>query len=457
MSTQNPTIPTATNLKGIDATIYDIQTSLDLSLSWLTNGMGRAYKLTKVKGKDSTVFLPEVFLAGNHSKYFPATPDNDKKGQSIFVLGNETYLNYRVGRYGQKDYELSIIFSINLKLIDPTLLLTEDFARHQIMEAEEALTRGLLGKAYRLVIDNCVTEFDDVYSGFDVSKEQGASLVPMSYFRFNCTVTLDEDCQGVSLDRCGAILQNLSQSDICSCIIPSLDFSESGEDKDCLSPQQIADITNSMGFCSTRYAGSDGYTDLYDLSVGDKSISAWINIGFLQSQYLCASLRTGSHGLTIFLNSDGTIGIGWTAAANVVRTNIIDALVSNTWVNVISTFKNTTGTIYINGVSKKTGSLGGVEQAALSRLKIGSRWSGTNTGSIQPFVGGVRNFAIFDKELTSAEATAVFDLGLTTEDYSSISNIKNHYILKTLNPIDEEGLNNGVSVNQKVEDILCEL
>ena len=238
MSTQNPTIPTATEAKGIDATILDIDTHLSTSLVWLTNGMGRAYKLAKVKGNDTTVFLPEVYLGGNQFKYFAATPDNDKKGQSIFILGNETYLDYKVGRFGQKNYELSIIFSCNLKLIDPTLLLTEDFSRHQIMDAEEALTRGLLGKAYRLVIDNCVTEFDDVFSGFDVSKDYGASLAPMSYFRFNCTVTLDEDCAGVSLNRCGAITQNLTTEDKNECILPTYDFSDTAVQAEVTAGQQ---------------------------------------------------------------------------------------------------------------------------------------------------------------------------------------------------------------------------
>jgi hypothetical protein len=74
MSTQNPVIPTATQAKGIDGVILDLQTHLDTNLVWLTNGMGKAYKLTKVKGNTNTVFLPEVYLGGNQFKYFAATP-----------------------------------------------------------------------------------------------------------------------------------------------------------------------------------------------------------------------------------------------------------------------------------------------------------------------------------------------------------------------------------------------
>jgi hypothetical protein len=122
---------------------------------------------------------------------------------------------------------------VNLKLIDETLLKTEYFDEHQIEDVREALIRGLLGKSYRLTVNNVTRDFDEVFEEFDVSKDYGASLAPMSYFRFNCTVAVNEDCAGVSLDRCGAITQNLSQSDICSCVIPNLDFSLSGSDYDC--------------------------------------------------------------------------------------------------------------------------------------------------------------------------------------------------------------------------------
>jgi len=225
MSAQNPTIPTATQAKGIESVILDLQTHLDFDLVWLTNGMGRAYRLTKVRANQSVVFIPEVYLGTNQFKYFAATPDNDKKGQSIFIVGNEGYPNQQLGFYGLLEYEVSIIFAVNLKLIDPTLLETDYFEEHQIEDVRESLIRNLLGKAYKLEVNEVVRQFEDVYTEFDVSNDRGIAHAPMSYFRFNCTVTIREDCAGVSLNRCGAITQNLSADDKNDCILPTYDFS----------------------------------------------------------------------------------------------------------------------------------------------------------------------------------------------------------------------------------------
>jgi hypothetical protein len=248
MSVQNPTIPTATQAKGIDAVILDLQTHLDTELVWLTNGMGRAYRLTKVEVNRASFFLPEVYLGGaNQWKYFAATPDNDKKGQSIFVVGNETYVNQQSGFFGVIEYPVSIIFSTNLELINSTLLETDYFEEHQIEDVRQALIRDLLGKSYKLTVDEVVREFDDVYTEFDVTQDRGIAHAPMSYFRFNCTVQVREDCLGVSLDRCAAILQNLSATDMCNCVIPSLDFTIGVDtDFDCFTGQQITDLTTRL-------------------------------------------------------------------------------------------------------------------------------------------------------------------------------------------------------------------
>ena len=97
MSNQNPIIPSPTQAKGIDAVILDIQTHLDNSLSWLTNGMGRAYRMAKVRSNQTVVFLPEVYLGTATSSYYAATPDNDKTGQSVFILGDETLPSEQLG------------------------------------------------------------------------------------------------------------------------------------------------------------------------------------------------------------------------------------------------------------------------------------------------------------------------------------------------------------------------
>lgn len=194
MSVQNPTIPTATNPLGIDLAINDLQSHLDTQLTWLTNGMGRAYRMAKVETNRAAIFLPEVYLGTDQYKYFAATPDNDKQAQSIILAGNRGYPSQQLGFYGWKEFDVSIIFNANLKTINSALLETDKFTEHLIIDVENALIRDLLGRSYRLTINSVTEEFEEVYAEFDVSNDRGIQYAPMTHFRFNCTMLLREVC-----------------------------------------------------------------------------------------------------------------------------------------------------------------------------------------------------------------------------------------------------------------------
>jgi len=242
MSIQNPTIPTATDPRGIDAAIVDLQAHLDLKLgSWLTNGMGRAYRHIKVRSNQSTVFLPEVYLGGSKYKYFAATPDNDKKGQNIIIVGDETDPDQRLGQYGRVEYPISLIFSANLEKVDATLLLTENFTEHLIEDVRNALKRDLLGKAYRLTIINVTRDFESVYSEFDVANDRGISYLPMTHFRFDCSISVKEECGSTPFDSCTSLLGNLTDTEKLTCILPTYDFSSLSV-QSATSAQQQADM-----------------------------------------------------------------------------------------------------------------------------------------------------------------------------------------------------------------------
>jgi hypothetical protein len=243
MSTQNPIIPTPLQAQGIDAVIQDLQTHLDFDLSWLTNGMGQGYRLAKVRTPQNIVFLPEVYLGTAQNKYFSATPDNDKTGQSIFVIGTETLPNYQTGFFGYLEYEMSILFTANLKLIDSTLLETEDFTEHLIADVRQSIIRNLLGKAYRITIDNIERGFENTYSDFDIANDRGISYLPLTHFRLNCTVQVKEDCPPTTLNRCTSILQNLTSADLLGCILPTYDFS-SPTTQAAVTVQQQSDLTD---------------------------------------------------------------------------------------------------------------------------------------------------------------------------------------------------------------------
>jgi len=247
MSTQNPIIPVPLQARGIDAVIQDLQTHLDFDLSWLTNGMGQGYRLAKVRTPENIVFLPEVYLGTTQSKYFSATPDNDKTGQSVFVIGTETLPNYQTGFFGYLEYEMSILFTANLKLIDSALLETEDFTEHLIADVRQSIIRNLLGKSYRVTIDSIERGFENTYSDFDITNDRGISYLPLAHFRLNCTVQVKEDCPATSLNRCVAITNNLTTSDLLDCVLALYDFSNV-DVQNALSPTQITDLQDA--FCT---------------------------------------------------------------------------------------------------------------------------------------------------------------------------------------------------------------
>jgi hypothetical protein len=221
MSAQNPTLPTATEARGIDAVLLDFQMVLDFHLDWLENAMGRAYILNKQQSNKVAVFRPFVWQGGANQDYHEPLPDNDKKGSSYFIVKPTSYRNQQFGRLPSKDIDVSIIFTVNLKMIDPVRILTENFTRHLILDVEKVISEKLLGKPYRVEIESMTDVFEEVFRESDIDTLQGKAFGKMNYFRFDTVVKFDPSCPSSALNRCGAILQNISQDDLEFCIVPA--------------------------------------------------------------------------------------------------------------------------------------------------------------------------------------------------------------------------------------------
>lgn len=363
---QNPTIPTPTQAKGIDAVILDLQTHLDTELSWLTNGMGRAYQLSKVRTNQTTVILPEVYLGGDRFKYFAATPDNDKQAQNIFFVGTGTYPNEQLGFYGILEYEVALIFSANLDLYDNTLTPTEDATEHLMEDVREAIIRDLLGKAYKVVIGSETRQFDEVYAEFDVTEDRGIAHMPMTHFRFNLTIQLREDCAGVSLDRCTAILQNISTDEKNNCILPTYDFS-SLIVQAATTAQQQADMVAwlcggsfsnvySMNFNAVnQYIDCNNYPSIDFTNTSTFTFGGWVRSTSWASTRMIMGKRSGTGvGYNIFSNG-GKLRVVLRAGvtSNAVIIDSQATLTDNVWYQVYITYDgsgSSTGTImYIDG------------------------------------------------------------------------------------------------------------
>ena len=207
---QNDTQPTPTNAIEVDAAILDIQARLNLSLAWLTHGYGKTYRNVDTS-RGVTVYFPEVFLGAKN--YMRITPDNDKQGQSFMIVSDEQINDFEEGYTSFLSYDLGIVFTANLELINKTLLNTEYFQQNLIQEVRRVLNTQLVGGNYKLEINEVVKQFSDVYSEFNIDETRGISHSPLTHFRFNCSLTLREYCNDIPFDRCATILSLINNSE----------------------------------------------------------------------------------------------------------------------------------------------------------------------------------------------------------------------------------------------------
>jgi hypothetical protein len=192
---QNPSIPVQANPIEIDRAIVDLQTKLSDNITWLTHGYGRAYKNLDLT-QNRTVFYPEVYLGtqNNSQRYTNISPDNDKTGQCFFLVTQELVNEFQQGQYAYLEYDVAIIFSVNLELINSTLLATDYFLQNCVAEVRNCLTRIPTGAPYQLVINDAQFLFEDVFAEFDLNDAQVLEKAPLTHFRLNTTITLQEEC-----------------------------------------------------------------------------------------------------------------------------------------------------------------------------------------------------------------------------------------------------------------------
>ncbi len=469
MSQQNPTIPTATQAKGIDAAVNDLQTALSFDLSWLSAGMGRAYRRNKTRSNGASAFLPMVYLGTNFAQdFFNATPDNDKEGQSIILVGDATHTDFKTGFYGWLEYPISIIFSANLKTIDSALLATEDFTEHLMEDVRDSI-RNLLGKSYRVSIDSETREFETVYSEFDIGVgTTNKPLLPMTYFRFECTLTVKEDCGNNVLDRCSAILQNLIATDLNECILPTYDFSDTTVQANVTAQQQIdlIDWLCSAGNTATLFTGTNDYvdcgndssvhwdsTDPFSVFIWYKSTSPSPTLATLASKVPNANPYNGWY----FYVNDTTVNI-------LLRSSIggyiyvrytLPTINDNNFHLLGFTYDGSGDQTGVNFYYDNTAPAKGIISNSLSptvntttNLNIGAQ------NGVKAMAGIQKSFSMYGKELDITERTKIFTEGRDNPDYSSIGSPIAYLKLEGLNPVDNFGVNNGTSVNMDYSNIV---
>jgi hypothetical protein len=260
--------------------------------------------------------------------------------------------------------------------------------------------------------------------------------LPMTYFRFECTLIVKEDCAGVVLDRCTAILQNLTSDDLLTCILPTYDFSNATTQAAVTAGQQT-DLIDWL--CVTPPGDSwsmifDGVADYvtmhnpieYTAFDWDKpwSFTTSVKVDDIGGTYAIVGKRlTTSKGFLFLYVPGGLRLIMRDTLTTGLLTESTVPLVNNTWAKVGFSYdgsKSASGvTIYFNGLPvanvPTSDTLGGSILTAAD-LMLGKSLGFELDGSL----GYTR---LWDIELTAAEMLTDYNVAIMPENPIRESNL----------------------------------
>ena len=233
----------------IDWIIRDLNTRFQAELPWLENAYERALKVVKKTGNDELV-LPQVYsgLKKNVATHISPLPNSKAKSVLFYTVGEENYGNFRMNTENYLTWDLGIVFWVNLEKIDPAALVDENYTQTLIRDARRVITSGLLGSGYSVVIKSITRDVEEVYREFDLPdfKSKRYLYEPFGGFRFDCSITMREDCDLTIIDRCSSLLANISYGEKNDCILPTYNFSDDTVFNS-LTAQQITDLNAQLG------------------------------------------------------------------------------------------------------------------------------------------------------------------------------------------------------------------
>lgn len=176
-------------------------------LDWVTHPFHIAQRFTRKKNSQSFVY-PETYAGGGGKKYryHRLTPDNDYKGMFFFMVGDEQN-DFSPNENNYLTHDVSIIFSCNLKKIDPVKLENGLFTQVLIRDVRRLLTKNSMMFDFKYTINNVSRDLRTVYNEFTLDDIEQYNRAPLQCFRFNLSLTLQEDC-GESQYYSGGVIAN---------------------------------------------------------------------------------------------------------------------------------------------------------------------------------------------------------------------------------------------------------
>ena len=172
-------------------------------LPWMSHPYFIAKKFYR---KDPTTkkqfYYPETYAPNpNTTKkygYHRLTPDNDYSGMCFFLIG-QGKPDYEHNDYNYITYKVSIIFSVNLELIDQAKLEQGIFTRELMRDVRRVITNTRVHVDFGYSILSETDDLKEVYKEFVLDDMQAYNRAPLQCFRFDLDVTIEEDCIDVPI------------------------------------------------------------------------------------------------------------------------------------------------------------------------------------------------------------------------------------------------------------------
>jgi hypothetical protein len=170
-------------------------------IPWVSHPYHIAQRFVRKRENDSKNYIyPETYVGGGQRKYsyHRLTPDNDYVGMFFFMVGNEES-DFKPNQNNFITQNVSIIFSVNLQLIDETKLEQGLFTQELIRDVRRKLTKNAMLFDFAYTIDSVTRDLNEVYREFTLKELEQYNRVPMQCFRFDMSFTLQEDCGETTL------------------------------------------------------------------------------------------------------------------------------------------------------------------------------------------------------------------------------------------------------------------
>lgn len=180
----------------IEAAINEIRLLL-AALPWVDYPYFIAQRFIRRDGQRA-FFYPETYARdadtpdGKYS-YHRLTPDNDYSGMFFFYVGDMVN-QFEKFQYNFLQYNVAVIFSVNLETIDPVKLDAGLFTQELIRDARRILTDGMAGLNFQWSILRETRDLRTVYREFVLDEIEQYNRAPLQCFRFDLLITIQEEC-----------------------------------------------------------------------------------------------------------------------------------------------------------------------------------------------------------------------------------------------------------------------